>query len=39
MDCRDKEDDRNHRTYFVIYLILGVLVLLLIDALVLSWRL
>lgn len=39
MDCPDKAEDRISRKHFVIYLALGVLILLLVDALVLSWRL
>ena len=39
MNCPDKAESRSNKTYFVIYMILGLIALLLVDALILSWRL
>ncbi len=39
MNYADKSESRGNKTLFVVYLILGLIVLLLIDAMVLSWRL
>ena len=39
MNYPDKAESRNNKTYFVIYMILGLIALLLVDALILSWRL
>lgn len=39
MDYQNEAERKNKKTYFVIYLILGLIALLLVDALVLSWRL
>lgn len=39
MDCQAKADKKSGKVYFVLYLILGLIALLLIDAIVLSWRL
>ncbi len=39
MNYPDKTEGKSNKIYFVIYLILGLIALLLIDALVLSWRL
>ena len=39
MNYQDKAEGRSNKTYFVIYLILGLIALLIVDALVLSWRL
>lgn len=39
MNCQTNEEKKSGKVYFVLYLILGLIVLLLLDALVLSWRL
>ena len=39
MNYPDKAESRSNKTYFVIYMILGLIALLLVDALILSWRL
>lgn len=39
MNYPEKTEGKNNKRYFVIYLILGLITLLLVDALVLSWRL
>ncbi len=39
MNYPDKTEGKSNKRYFVIYLILGLIALLLVDALVLSWRL
>jgi len=39
MDYQNEAEGKNKKMYFVIYLVLGLIALLLVDALVLSWRL
>lgn len=39
MDYQNDAEIKNKKKYFVIYMILGLIALLLVDALVLSWRL
>ncbi len=39
MSYPNKTERWDRKTYFVIYLVVGLIALLLVDALVLSWRL
>lgn len=39
MNYTANAEGRSNKMYFVVYLILGLIALLLVDALVLSWRL
>ena len=39
MNYPEKTESKRNKRYFVIYLILGLIALLLVDAFVLSWRL
>ncbi len=39
MNCQVRADKKSGKVYFVLYMILGLIALLLVDALVLSWRL